>query len=167
MLFRSDPNYSRPSGGNSGGSSDGGSSAGKTETENRQAATVERSNRGDTYTVTLPKSGGPQRVIIPDVKQGQLVVIVHADGREEVIKKSILEDSRARFLLEQDADVRVIDYANPFADVAGSAWYSSAVDFVSGRKLFSGVGENTFAPDLSLSRGMLAAVLYRDRKSVV
>ena len=156
-----DPNYSRPSGGNSGGSSDGGSSAGKTETENRQAATVERSNRGDTYTVTLPKSGGPQRVIIPDVKQGQLVVIVHADGREEVIKKSILEDSCARFLLEQDADVRVIDYANPFADIAGSAWYSSAVDFVSGRKLFSGVGENTFAPDLSLSRGMLAAVLYR------
>lgn len=163
---KDDPNYSRPSGGNSGtssgSSSNGGSSNGKIETEHNQTATVERSNREDTYTVTLPKSGsGPQRVTIPNVKQGQLVVIVHADGREEVIKKSILEDSRARFLLEQDANVKVIDYANPFVDIASSAWYSSAVDFVSGRKLFSGVGENIFAPDFSLSRGMLAAVLYR------
>lgn len=150
-------NWSRPSGGNS-GSSDSSSGG----TENRQAVRVERTDGGNTYTVTLPKgSSGPQLVSIPNVTQGQLVAIVHADGREEVVKKSILADGRAKFLLEQDAAVKIVDYTNPFRDVSGSAWYSSAVDFASGRGLFSGVSPDTFAPDLPLSRGMLAAVLCR------
>lgn len=162
---KDDPNYSRPSGGNSsGGSSSGGnsSSGGKTEQPNRQTVKVEASGHGDTYTVTLPKdSKGPQLVTIPNVKQGQLVVVVHADGREEIIKKAILEEGRAKFLLEQNASVKVVDYANPFGDVSSSAWYASAVDFAAGRGLFAGVGQNTFAPNLPLSRGMLASVLCR------
>lgn len=157
---KDDPNYSRPSGGSSGSSSGGSSPGGKTEQTN--APSVKKSDRADTYTVTLPKGGsGPQLVTIPDVKQGRLVVIVHADGREEVIKKSTLENGRAKFLLEQDAAVKVVDYVSPFTDVAGSAWYSSAVDFVSGRGLFAGVRQNSFAPNLPLTRGMLAAVLFR------
>lgn len=161
-----DPNWSWPSGGNSssGGSSSssGNPSGGKTEGTNRQAVQLEKLSGAGLYTVTLPKdSSGPQLVTIPNVGQGQLVVILHPDGREEVIKKSILEDNQAKFLLEENARVKVIDYANPFGDVDSSAWYRSAVDFVSGRGLFSGVGQDSFAPELPLSRGMLASVLYR------
>lgn len=162
---KDDPNYSRPSGGNSsGGSSSGGNSpsGGKTEQPNQPLVKVETSGHGDTYIVTLPKaSKGPQLVTIPNVKQGQLVVVVHADGREVVIKKAILEEGRAKFLLEQNASVKVVNYTNPFSDVNSSAWYASAVDFAAGRELFAGVSQNAFAPSLPLSRGMLATVLFR------
>ena len=156
---KDDPDWNWPAGGNS-GSVSGSPSSGTAEQTN--AVSVEKSGSADTYTVTLPEdSTGPRLVTIPDVKAGQLVVIVHSDGREEVIKKSVLENDRAKFLLDQSATVRVIDHARTFGDVDNSAWYSSAVDFVSGRELFSGIGRDAFAPDLALSRGMLAAVLYR------
>lgn len=156
---KDDPDWNWPTGGNS-GSVSGNPPSGTAEQTN--AVSVEKSGSADTYTVTLPEgSTGPRLVTIPDVKAGQLVVIVHSDGREEVIKKSVLENDRAKFLLDRSATVRVIDYARTFGDVDNSAWYSSAVDFVSGRELFSGIGRDAFAPDLALSRGMLAAVLYR------
>lgn len=47
-----------------------------------------------------------------------------------------------------------------FEDVMASAWYSSAVGFAAGRGLFTGVSPSSFAPDLPLSRGMLATVLF-------
>ena len=163
-----DPNYSRPSGGNSSGNgsssgnspSDSNSSGSKTEPASQRTVKVEAS--GNTYTITLPEnSKGPQLVTIPNVNQGQLVVIVHADGQKEIVKKSILEDGRAKFLLEQNATVMVEDYSNPFIDVNSSTWYASAVDFAAGRGLFAGVSQNTFAPDLPLTRGMLTTVLFR------
>ena len=114
-----------------------------------------------TYTVTLPQdSQGPVRVTIPNVKEGQLLVVVDAKGRETVVKKSAVVDGKAVLLLEEDATLRLVDYAASFADVAEEAWYSQAVDFVTGRGLFSGVGEDTFAPQAGLSRGMLVTVLY-------
>lgn len=123
---------------------------------------MEKAGQENTYTITLPQdSKGSKLVTIPNVKSGQLVVIVYSDGREEVIKKSILENDRAKFFLEQNASVKVVDYANPFEDVPASAWYASAVDFAAGRGLFAGVSQNDFAPDLPLSRGMLAAILFR------
>lgn len=54
-----------------------------------------------------------------------------------------------------------MDYENPFSDVDGDEWYVSAMDFAAGRGLFGGVGGDSFAPELTLSRGMLATVLYR------
>ena len=161
---KDDPNWNWSAGGNtsSGNHSSSGSSGGKTDRPNPQETAVEKAGQENTYTITLPKdSKGSKLVTIPNVKSGQLVVIVRSDGREEVIKKSILENDRAKFFLEQNASVKVVDYANPFEDVPASAWYASAVDFVAGRGLFAGVSQNDFAPDLPLSRGMLAAILFR------
>lgn len=39
-------------------------------------------------------------------------------------------------------------------------WSEKAVDFVVERNLFSGTSENTFSPDVPMTRGMLAVVLY-------
>ncbi len=168
-----DPNWNRPSGGSSssGGASSGGSPSGSSSSgagssggaaaqTAPQTVQIKKFDDTDSYAVTLP-ANGPHLVTIPDVKQGQLVVIVGADGQEKVIRKSILEGNRAKFLLAQDAAIKVRDYVNPFDDVANSAWYASAVDFAAGRGLFTGVSPDSFAPDLPLSRGMLAAVLYR------
>lgn len=117
-------------------------------------------NKDGTYSVTLSgNSSGPVLVVIPDV-EGQTVVVVQKDGTETVLRKSLVENGTARFLLEADATVKVVDRVSGFDDVARTDWYAEAVDFVSARGLFSGVSEREFAPGLTLSRGMLATVLY-------
>ena len=47
-----------------------------------------------------------------------------------------------------------------FDDVAKTAWYSRAVEYVSARGILNGTGETTFRPDGTVSRGMLATALY-------
>ena len=48
-----------------------------------------------------------------------------------------------------------------FTDVAPDAWYAGAVSYVSEHALMSGVSSTVFAPEVTMSRAMLATVLYR------
>ena len=48
-----------------------------------------------------------------------------------------------------------------FSDVIPGAWYAGAVSYVYDNGLMAGVSSSTFAPELSMSRAMLATVLYR------
>lgn len=48
-----------------------------------------------------------------------------------------------------------------FDDVPGSAWYSSAVEYVCAAGLMDGVAEGTFAPDATLTRAMVWTILAR------
>lgn len=47
-----------------------------------------------------------------------------------------------------------------FVDVNPNGWYHEAIDYVLGKGMMNGTGENTFEPDIRLSRGMIAQVLY-------
>lgn len=49
----------------------------------------------------------------------------------------------------------------PFTDVYGSDWYYDAVGYVYGEGLFSGVGDNKFAPHMTMDRAMLMTAFYR------
>lgn len=51
--------------------------------------------------------------------------------------------------------------ALPFTDVNRTAWYHASVQFVYERKLFQGVSADHFAPNGSVTRGMLATILHR------
>ena len=48
-----------------------------------------------------------------------------------------------------------------FQDVTSSAWYADAVRFVAENGIMNGMGDDTFAPNLDMTRGMVATVLYR------
>ncbi len=48
-----------------------------------------------------------------------------------------------------------------FQDVSSDDWFAQAVAYVSSEGLMSGESTNTFAPNASMTRGMLATVLYR------
>ena len=48
----------------------------------------------------------------------------------------------------------------PFADVASDAWYAEAVAYVKENGMMTGTSDTTFAPQQSLSRAMMAQVLY-------
>ena len=49
----------------------------------------------------------------------------------------------------------------PFTDVAENAWYAEAVRYVYKHGLMDGTGVNTFDPDATTSRAMIATILWR------
>lgn len=53
------------------------------------------------------------------------------------------------------------EWKNPFTDVAENAWYFNNVKYVNENGMMSGVSETEFAPNESLTRGMIVTVLYR------
>lgn len=57
-------------------------------------------------------------------------------------------------------DVNIVLYSG-FSDVASSAWYKAAVDFVVDKGLFNGTGQAKFSPDTPVTRGMFVTVLGR------
>ena len=48
-----------------------------------------------------------------------------------------------------------------FSDVDAGAWYAEGVIYCREHELMGGIGDNRFAPESSLTRAQLAAVLYR------
>ncbi len=54
---------------------------------------------------------------------------------------------------------------NSFDDVEQNQWYTDAINWCVKNGIMSGISENKFSPDTSLSRAMLAAVLYRNTGS--
>lgn len=49
----------------------------------------------------------------------------------------------------------------PFTDVAASSWYYDAVSYVYGKGMMNGTAADTFAPEVTTSRGMIVTILYR------
>ncbi|MDO5784874.1 MAG: S-layer homology domain-containing protein [Eubacteriales bacterium] len=49
----------------------------------------------------------------------------------------------------------------PFIDVAQGAWYYDAVAYAYSSGLVSGTSSTTFAPDMTMTRGMLVTILHR------
>jgi hypothetical protein len=50
---------------------------------------------------------------------------------------------------------------SPFKDVAADSWYKDALDWAGENDIISGIGNNMFAPDTSVTREQFAAILYR------
>ena len=100
-------------------------------------------------------------VELPAPKDGQVLVLVNADGTEKVIKKSVVENGKACGEIPNGATVKVTANKKTFKDVKDSDWFASAVDFVSSHELFQGVGNDKFAPKSNMTRAMLVTVLYR------
>lgn len=56
--------------------------------------------------------------------------------------------------------VKTDDVDIPFTDVREDAWYYDAVVYAYQNKLFSGMSETTFGPNITMSRAMFVQVLY-------
>lgn len=121
--------------------------------------------------VTLEVASGGERVeavtggvtlTVPaeDTTPGTVAVLIQADGTREVIRKSVAGERTVTIPLRGSATVEIVDNSGSFDDVSADSWYSGAVAFVSGHELFSGTGGAVFAPDESMTRGMLAQVLH-------
>ena len=132
------------------------------------SVSAEQAGQAVTFTLTaggetVERVPGGLTLTVPaeDAGPGTVAMLVHADGTREVIQRSIVEDGRMSIPLDGSATVEIVDNGRVFADVPPENWASEAVTFASARELFSGTSETTFSPDETMSRAMLATVLYR------
>jgi hypothetical protein len=112
--------------------------------------------------VTVPASAGAVQVVIPvtEAKPGVVAVLVKADGTEEIIKTSVVDENGVLVTVEGAADLKLVDNTTNFDDVESDHWFDNAVAFVAAREIMTGTGNNSFAPQENLTRGMIAQVLY-------
>ena len=92
---------------------------------------------------------------------GNVLVLVAPDGTETLIRKSIAAGNQIRALLDGSCTVKVVERSPKFQDVLGDDSFNDAVSFATSRALFQGVTTDTFAPETSMTRAMLATVLWR------
>ncbi len=82
-------------------------------------------------------------------------------GEDAVVSVTVL--SEAAYLAPQGYSCAVAagTEALPFTDIVSTGWYYDYVRYVFSAGLFNGVSETRFSPGASMTRAMLATVLYR------
>lgn len=154
--------YTRDLGNDIGGGS-GSSNSSSSSSSSEPKVTVTTGTDGKPVAkVELPRNATSAVATIPtaDLGEGNVLVIVKADGTEEILKKSLVDGETASALLNGSATVKLVDNTKSFTDTAGH-WAKDSIAFVTSHELFQGTAEGTFSPDASMNRAMLATVLYR------
>ena len=90
---------------------------------------------------------------------GVVAVVVNSDGTREVVRKSIVTENGVVLFVDGKTTFEIEDRSKAFVDTKGH-WASDAIAFVSSHEIFNGVSEISFAPDMGMTRGMLAVVLH-------
>ena len=113
-------------------------------------------------TVSLPGEGSV-RVEIPveNPTVSTVAFLVKQDGSCEAIKTCLPTEGGVAVTLSDGDTVAVADNGRAFADVSGDFWGARAIAFAVSRELFSGTGDDTFSPDMPMSRAMILTVLAR------
>lgn len=116
------------------------------------ATSVGDNTQNDTVIVIVASDIAETKI----TETGNIVTVTtQTNGDREIAVKTSTGETIAKLNL----------LANPgagkkFADVKGGAWYAGAVDRATAYGLFDGSTETTFAPNGSMTRGMVAQVLY-------
>lgn len=145
---------------NGGLSSLSGTSMMVTITAEKTGNTVELSLTVDGKTVETVSGGLTLTASAENSTPGTVAVLVCEDGTRKVVRKSVADGDSITIPLDGSAKLEIVDNGNQFADVPINNWAADAVAFVSGHELFTGTGGNTFSPDMPMTRGMFAVVLY-------
>ena len=138
-----------------------------------------RTSSGTTkYTITLNTNGGNELdtlnikknstigEIETPVKEGYVFAGWYLDEaltNEADLNAKVTSDITlyAKWVEETKQDNDSDDWINPFVDVKSEDWFYANVKYAHKNGLFSGTTENTFSPNLDLTRAMLVTVLYR------
>jgi hypothetical protein len=129
--------------------------------------TVAAAKQGDHETapvvaLSIPENVDSVKVEIPveNVTPGTVVVLVHEDGTEEIVKLSAITDAGVALNISGNVTVKLVDNTKEFDDVADS-WAGDAITFATSHELFNGQGDGVFAPEGDMTRSMLVTVLAR------
>lgn len=85
------------------------------------------------------------------------------DGTSATAFAPLMTTNRAMVvtILWRQAGSPVVDYAMNFSDVEEGLWYSEAVRWAAAEGIVTGYSDTVFAPDDTVTREQLAAILYR------
>ena len=113
--------------------------------------------------VTLPKNSGAVKVEIPveKVTPGTVVIIVKADGTEEVVRTSVPTANGVKLTMDSSAIVKVLDKSRGFIDVSVTHTFNNVIDFASARGIVEGYGNGTFHPAGQTSGAAAVTVVSR------
>ena len=108
--------------------------------------------KGDKVTITVK----PER----HYEVGE-VIVRNSKGKQLAVK----DNGDGTFTFEMPADKVTVEptfsWVNPFADVANSAYYVDAVEWMLKREVTQGTTETTFSPNLNCTRAQIVTFLWR------
>lgn len=134
------------------------------------ALEIAETAHGSVTVSTAHPDYGEVVTIVPQPESGyvvEAVMVTDADGETLVV--AALEDGTYQFTQPRGTVEIVVTFVAaseesvvlPFVDVAAEDWYGDAVAAVYARGLMTGTAEDTFAPELAASRGMVVSILHR------
>ena len=131
-----------------------------TEDDGNGSVTVsaDEASAGTRITVTVKPDAGYEldELTVTDAKDKELTVT----KRSETTYTFHMADSKVTVEASFSKDGTVQKPDSRFDDVAKSAWYYKAVEYVAENGIMSGVSAREFAPNAGFSRAMLAQTLY-------
>ena len=115
-----------------------------------------RADKGDTVTITAkPNDGYELDTLVVTDKNGNTVKLTNkGNGKYTFTMPGSQITVNASFAKDSSSPV------DSFLDVNTGAWYYDAVKYAVESGLMSGTGTYTFEPNTTLSRGMIAQMLY-------
>lgn len=132
------------------------------------ALEIAETTHGVVVVSTAHPDYGEVVTIVPQPESGyvvETVTVTDADGEALVV--TALEDGTYQFIQPRGMVTISVTFAKkpveplPFVDVAAEDWYGDAVATVYARGLMTGTAEDTFAPELAATRGMVVSILHR------
>lgn len=143
----------------------GSSSSGTTTYTSSTAETVENgtvgispknASKGTEVTVTVTPDEGYvlESLTVTDKNGTEIELTDQGDGKYSFTMPASNVKIDAVFTEEEPVSTL------PFSDVASDDWFCEAVQYVFDNGMMNGVGNDSFAPDSNLTRGMIAQVLY-------
>ncbi len=111
--------------------------------------------------VTLPKGKTGVTVEIPvsNLTPGTVAVIVKPDGTEEIVRTSTTSKDGVVLTLDGSATVKLVDNSKYFSDVSAGDWFAPYVAWAASRGIMNGMGDGTFAPNATATRGQITQLL--------
>lgn len=91
---------------------------------------------------------------------GTVAVLLQSGGTREVVKQSLAAGDGITLPVSDGAAVKIVDNTKLFDDV-NRHWAQEAVQFVTAREIFSGIGEGSFQPEAPMTRSMLVTTLAK------
>lgn len=100
-------------------------------------------------------------LVLFESENGIIVYDAKASGGADIVQNCKYDrETKKTYLVTGQLSKFAVGYENiSFIDVNNDAWYANAVEFVTARRLFSGVGNSMFDPQGSMTRAMFATVL--------
>jgi len=135
-------------------------------TTTKYTITVKQNDNGTISPETTKVEKGDNQKFEIKADKGYEVEKVLVDGKSvgeitEYTFEKVKEKHTIEATFKKVEEVTEETWKNPFTDVDEDDWYYESVKFANENKLFNGVSNTEFGPNVSMTRAMLVTVLYR------